>query len=130
MAQVKIYARRDWIAAQRERLSDLIHSCLVEALGLPPEKRFQRFLALDAEDFVYPADRSERYTILEIHLFEGRSAEVRKQLIRQLIARLSVGLDLPVNDIEITLVETPRANWGIRGLPGDELALNYVVDKS
>lgn len=130
MAQVKIYARRDWIAAQRAALSDLIQSCLVEALGLPPEKRFQRFLALDAEDFVYPADRSERYTILEIHLFEGRSLEVRKQLLRLLIARLSAGLDLAVNDIEITLVETPRANWGIRGLPGDELALNYVVDKS
>lgn len=129
MAQVKIYARREWIAAQRAALSDLIQSCLVEALGLPPEKRFQRFLALAAEDFVYPADRSERYTILEIHLFEGRSAEVRKQLIRLLIARLSTGLELPANDIEITLVETPRANWGICGLPGDELGLNYVVDK-
>lgn len=130
MAQVKIYARREWIAAQRTALSDLIQSCLVDALGLPAEKRFQRFFALEAEDFVYPADRSERYTILELHLFEGRSAEVRKELIRLLIARLSTGLDLAVNDIEITLVETPRANWGIRGLPGDELALNYVVDKS
>lgn len=130
MAQVKIYARREWVAAQRAALSDLIQSCLVEALGLPPEKRFQRFFALDAEDFVYPADRSERYTILEIHLFEGRSLDVRKQLIRLLIARLSAGLELPVNDIEITLVETPRANWGIRGLPGDELALSYAVDKS
>lgn len=130
MAQVKIYARRDWIAAQRTALSELIHSCLVEALGLPPEKRFQRFLALDAEDFVYPADRSERYTVLEIHLFEGRAESVRKQLIRLLIERLGAGLDLAVNDIEITLVETPRCNWGIRGLPGDELALNYTVDKA
>jgi phenylpyruvate tautomerase PptA (4-oxalocrotonate tautomerase family) len=130
MAQVKIFARREWLAQQRAALSELIHTCLVEALALPPDKRFQRFFALEAEDFIHPADRSERYTILEIHLFEGRSVEVRKQLIRLLIARLSAQLDLHVNDIEITLVETPRANWGVRGLPGDELALNYVVDKA
>ena len=130
MPQVKVYARREWIAAQRSTLSELIQSCLVETLALPAEKRFQRFIALDAEDFIYPADRSERYTILEIHLFEGRSLEVRKQLIRLLIARLSAGLGLAPDDIEITLIETPRANWGIRGLPGDELGLNYVVGKS
>lgn len=130
MAQVKIYARREWLQQRRAALSELIHSCLVEALGLPPEKRFQRFIALEAENFIYPADRSAQYTILEIHLFEGRSVDVRKQLIRLLIARLSAQLGLHVNDIEITLVETPRANWGIRGLPGDELALNYAVDKA
>jgi Tautomerase enzyme len=31
-------------------------------------------------------------------------------------------------DVEITVFETPRANWGIRGVPGDELALGYKVD--
>ncbi len=30
-------------------------------------------------------------------------------------------------DIEITISETPMENWGIRGMPGDELALNYKV---
>lgn len=130
MAQVKIYARREWLQDRRAALSELIQSCLVEALGLPAEKRFQRFIALEAEDFIYPTDRSDRYTILEIHLFEGRSLDVRKQLVRLLIARLSAQLGLHVNDIEITLVETPRANWGIRGLPGDELALSYAVDKA
>ena len=31
------------------------------------------------------------------------------------------------NDLEITILETPKHNWGIRGLPGDELQLNYKV---
>ena len=31
-------------------------------------------------------------------------------------------------DIEITIFETPRHNWGIRGLPGDELTLTYNVN--
>ncbi|APF21976.1 putative transglutaminase-like protein [Clostridium butyricum] len=32
------------------------------------------------------------------------------------------------NDVEITIFETPNYNWGIRGVPGDELGLNYKVN--
>lgn len=28
----------------------------------------------------------------------------------------------------MTFLETPRHNWLIRGLPGDELELNYKVE--
>jgi hypothetical protein len=31
-------------------------------------------------------------------------------------------------DLEITIFETPKHNWGFRGLPGDEHELNYKVD--
>ncbi len=27
-----------------------------------------------------------------------------------------------------TITETPKHNWGIRGLPGDELTLNYKAN--
>ncbi len=30
--------------------------------------------------------------------------------------------------LEITLFETPCHAWGIRGLPGDEIGLNYKVE--
>jgi phenylpyruvate tautomerase PptA (4-oxalocrotonate tautomerase family) len=62
-------------------------------------------------------------------MFEGRSVETKKQLIRALFARLhQQGLVSP-QDLEITITETPRHNWGIRGLPADELTLNYKVEK-
>ena len=35
------------------------------------------------------------------------------------------GTTIPV---EITIYETPRGNWGIRGVPGDELMLGYKVE--
>jgi hypothetical protein len=31
-------------------------------------------------------------------------------------------------DVEITITETPKYNWGIRGMIGDELKLNYKVE--
>jgi phenylpyruvate tautomerase PptA (4-oxalocrotonate tautomerase family) len=128
MAQVKIYGLRERLDPDKPRLSDLIHSCLVDALGLPPEKRFHRFFPLEAEDFVYPSDRSDRYLILEISMFEGRSTEAKNRLYRLLYARIGEALSLAPEDLEITLFETPKENWGIRGKPGDELSLGYKVD--
>lgn len=128
MAQVKVYGRAEQLRPIRDRLSDVIHACVVEALRYPAEKRFHRFFPLEDEDFVYPDDRSPQYTIIEISIFEGRSFEARKQLIRLLFERIQAALDISPQDVEITITETPRANWGIRGQPGDELALGYRVD--
>lgn len=127
MARVRIYGRREHLDRSRQAISDAIHESAIAALGLPPEKRFHRFIGLDAADFIHPEDRGERYTIVEISMFEGRSAAAKKALIREIFARLEVGCGIAPQDVEITIFETPRHNWGIRGLPADELSLDYNV---
>jgi phenylpyruvate tautomerase PptA (4-oxalocrotonate tautomerase family) len=128
MAQVKVYGLAEQLRPIRSQLSDVIHTCVVEALAYPADKRFHRFFPLEAENFVFPADRGPRYTIIEISMFEGRSLDARKQLIRLLFARIHAELGIDPHALEITISETPRANWGIRGLPGDEIGLGYRVE--
>jgi phenylpyruvate tautomerase PptA (4-oxalocrotonate tautomerase family) len=128
MAQVKVYGLRSHLRAFRSALSDAIHESLVEVFELPASKRFQRFIGLEVEDFLFDSDRSDRYTIIEISMFEGRSAETKKRLIRTLFSRLEQRTGLTPQDLEITMFETPRGNWGIRGQTGDELTLNYKVE--
>jgi phenylpyruvate tautomerase PptA (4-oxalocrotonate tautomerase family) len=128
MAQIKIYGVAEHLRPIQARLSDVIHACIVEALDYPPGKRFHRFLPLQPEDFVFPSDRSARYTIIEISMFEGRSAAARKRLITLLFAKIASEIGIDPQDVEITITETPRANWGIRGQPGDELGLEYRVE--
>ena len=128
MAQVKVYGLAERLRPIRAALSEAIHACVVEALDYPPDKRFHRFFPLEAEDFVFPADRGERYTIVEISMFEGRSVAARKRLVRLLFERLERECGIPPAALEITITETPKENWGIRGQPGDELTLGYLVD--
>lgn len=128
MAQVKIYGLRTRLEPMKSRLSDVIHGCLVEAFKLPEDKRFHRFITLQSEDFIFPPDRSEKYTIIEIIMLEGRSLESKKRLIGLLYERLAAAFGISSQDLEIVMLESPRHNWGIRGLPGDELALNYQVN--
>lgn len=128
MAQVKVYGLRETLAGTRPEWSRLIHAALVETLGLPPEKKFQRFIGLDAADFVYPADRSKAYTIIEISMFAGRAPETIKALLKRIMGEAQASLNVGANDIEITVLESPKHCWGIRGRTGDELALSYKVD--
>ena len=128
MSQIKIYARKVTINQHRDGLSTAIHDALIEALSYPPEKKFQRFIALDAADFIYPADRSDAYTIIEISMFVGRSKEAKKSLVKHLFANIRERTGIAPHDIEITIFETPQENWGIRGQCGDDLMLNYKVN--
>lgn len=128
MAHIKIYARRTLLAQHRPRISQAIHAAVVSALHTPEDKKFQRFFPMDDEDFVHPADRSDRYTIIEVSLFEGRSVDTKRTLIQTLFENLRDIAGMAPQDVEITLFETPRVNWGIRGMNGEDLSLGYVVE--
>lgn len=126
MAQVKVYGRRSAWSAVRDELSTHIHEALVDAWQLPADKRFQRFLWLDDDDLVAPL-RGERYLVVEIVAFSGRSRAAKRALLGQLFDRVCGAFDLPVDDLEIVLLESPQESWGIRGMSGDELSLTYPV---
>jgi 4-oxalocrotonate tautomerase family enzyme len=128
MPQIKVYGLRENIEPKRFALSHAIHGALRSAIATPELKRFQRFIILEPENFIFPSDRSSDYTIIEISMFEGRSEEAKKNLIRLLYQKIAETTDIKPQDLEITIFETPQSNWGIRGIPGDELELNYRVD--
>ena len=128
MAQVKIFGLAHSLNPIKKKLSDSIHSCIVEVLNFPPEKRFHRFFPMQPEDFSFPDDRSEQYIIIEISMMEGRTVETKKRLIRLLFERVGVDLGIAFADMEITIYESRKCNWGFQGQTGDEIALNYKVE--
>jgi phenylpyruvate tautomerase PptA (4-oxalocrotonate tautomerase family) len=128
MSQIKIFGLRSSLSPVMKEMSDVIHSCVVDALQYPVDKRAHRFFPLETGEFFYPPGRTERYTIIEISMFEGRSVEAKKKLIRLLFGRFEAVMGIGPQDVEITIFETPTHNWGFRGLPGDEHSLNYKVN--
>ncbi len=128
MAQIKIFGVKDNLAVNTLALSSAIHRAVVEALAYPFDKKFHRFIGLEKTAFIYPNDRSDNYIIIEISLFEGRSVEAKKSLIRLLFAYIEQEVCIKPQDVEITIFETPKYHWGIRGMCGDELALGYKVN--
>jgi phenylpyruvate tautomerase PptA (4-oxalocrotonate tautomerase family) len=128
MAQVKIYGLREHLGSIIPAMSDVIHACVVDALQYPPDKRAHRFFQLDRSEFFFPPGRTASYTIIEFSMFEGRSVEAKKKLMRLIFERFERQLGISRQDVEMTIFETPKHNWGFRGLSGDEHALSYKVE--
>jgi phenylpyruvate tautomerase PptA (4-oxalocrotonate tautomerase family) len=128
MAQVKIFGLRSHLSPIIPAVSGVIHSCVMDALQYPADKRAHRFIQLEPTEFFYPPGRTGKYTIVEFSMFEGRSVEAKKNLIRLMFERFEKQLGIGPADLEMTIFETPKHNWGFRGLPGDEHVLNYKVE--
>ena len=128
MSQIKIFGLRSYLGPIIPQVSDVLHSCVVDALQYPHDKRAHRFFQLDKSEFFYPAGRTDRYTIIEMSMFEGRTVETKRKLIRLIFQRFEEQLNISPTDVEITIFETPKHNWGFRGRVGDEHELNYKIE--
>lgn len=128
MAQIKIFGIKEHLHSIREKVSNVIHECVMDAFQYPKEKKAHRFIYIERDSFFYFDGRTEKHTILEISVFEGRSVEAKKKLHRLLFDKFEKELGIVPMDLEITIFETPMHNWGIRGKSGDELQLNYKVN--
>ena len=112
----------------KAQLSDTIQGCMQRILGLPEDKRAQRFIPMSKEDFYYPGGRSDSYTVIEINMMQGRKPETIKALIHELFVAIEQEVGITPIDIEITIKEQPPHCWGFRGITGDEAKLNYRVE--
>ncbi|MBN1468986.1 MAG: tautomerase family protein [Fusobacteriaceae bacterium] len=129
MGQIKVYGNKEFIEKEKSKIIEVIHSSMVDIFKLPKDKKFYRFFSLEKENYIYPEGRSEKYIIIEIIIFSGRKIETRKNLIKKIFENFVEKLNMQVEDIEITIIESSKENWGIRGFVGDELKLNYKVEQ-
>lgn len=125
---IVIYGLKEQLNPIKADLSDVLHSCMQQILGIPENKRAQRFIPMDREDFYYPSGRSDAYTVIEINMMAGREAETLKKLIKTLFSSIESELAISPIDVEITIKEQPAHCWGFRGMTGDEAKdLKYKV---
>lgn len=126
---IVVYGIKDNLNPIKAKLSEVIHGCMQSVLGLPEDKRAQRFISLNAEDFYYPSDRSTAYTVIEINMMAGRTIATQKTLIKALFFQIEAQLGIAPIDIEITIKEQPAHCWGFRGITGDEARdLSYRIN--
>ena len=126
---IVVYGIRQRLNPIKAQLSDVIHGCMQDILGMPEDKRAQRFIPMDPDDFYFPGGRSDAYTVIEINMMQGRTPETQKRLIKQLFAQLESKLSLAPIDVEICIKEQAAYQWGFRGMTGDEAKdLSYQVN--
>ena len=125
MPLVKIETRRGLAPATKRQLLDAVHDALVTAFKIPDHDRTQRFIEYAPEDFDLPPGKGERYTLVEIVAFPGRSLDAKRALYREIVGRFEAA-GIPPGDVFIVVHEAPLDNWGMRGgKPASELDLGF-----
>jgi phenylpyruvate tautomerase PptA (4-oxalocrotonate tautomerase family) len=116
MPLVTITTGKGRTAEQKQKIGDAIQAALVES-GVPAADRFQRFIELDPENFIYDKQypdlskpRSTQFMVIEILLSVGRSVKVKRKILGSLMTQLKA-LGSDPNDVFVVFKETAWENW-------------------
>ncbi len=115
MPLVIINLKKGRSPAVKRAMADAVHAALVAKLGIPATDRFQLIREYDGDDFIH-ADAhldltySADLVMLEITFVEGRSDEVKKELLRDLNERFVASAGIRPDDLFVTLHDVGRAN--------------------
>jgi hypothetical protein len=127
MPNTLIATRAGWIT-DPVAMVDAVQAALREALKIPEGDRTLRLIEHPASHFAIPPGCGEKFTLVEVTMFSGRSMGAKRTLYQAIVRNLAA-LGVPMLDIKITLIETPTENWGIRGgMPASEIDLGFKVD--
>ena len=127
MPNTLIATRAGWIT-DPGAVIDAVQSALREALKIPEADRTLRLIEHPASHLAVPAGRGEKFMLVEVTMFSGRSMGAKRALYQAIVRNLAA-FDVAPTDIKITLIETPPENWGIRGgTPASEIDLGFKID--
>ncbi len=114
-------------SGEKRALMAAVQGAIADTLKLPPQDRNLRLSVHDAEEWLLPEGKSDRYVLVEIALFAGRTPETKGGLYAAIVAALE-GLGVDRGDVFIRVIEQPRENFGIRGgQRADLVQLGYEV---
>jgi phenylpyruvate tautomerase PptA (4-oxalocrotonate tautomerase family) len=127
MPNTLIATRAGWIT-DPGAVIDAVQSALREALKIPEGDRTLRLIEHLPSHFAVPPGRGDKFTLVEVAMFSGRSMSAKRALYQAIVRNLAA-FDVAPSDIKITLIETPPENWGIRGgMPASEIDLGFKID--
>lgn len=118
-----------WRYSQEEEVEiiNAVHAAMIEGLKIPEWDKTVRLIVHEPRRFATPPDIGDRYTLVNIDLFSGRSLEAKKALYRALVKNLEP-FGIPGDHVKVCLREIPREDWGMRGgFAASELELGYEV---
>jgi phenylpyruvate tautomerase PptA (4-oxalocrotonate tautomerase family) len=121
-----IEVRRRYAFEQETGIIDAVHAAMVEGLKIPESDKTVRFIAHEPHRFVADPGKDDRFTLISIDLFEGRSLQAKRRLYAAMVRNLAP-FDIPGDHIKVLLREVPTENFGIRGLPASEIDLGFEI---
>ena len=115
MPLVRIEILKGKTPEYKKTLLEGIHNAIRKSLQTESWDRFQRLYELDPDNFEMSPSKSDKFTMIEITMFPGRSREQKKLLYEEIVKELASRLDIDRTDVFVTINEPANENWGLAG---------------
>ena len=128
MAVARVEMFWDPSVPERGSIVAAVADALVTALRVPPGDPTVVATTHTADGVLLPTKVSDRYTIVTVTMFAGRSRETKVSLYREVVERLG-RCGVPPAEVLIVLDEVPAENWGVDGgVPATETEVGFKID--
>lgn len=128
MALARIEVLHGLPPEERRRVIEAVHAAMIEALEVPADDPTVRLVEHRPENVRMPSERSDRYTVVEVTMFAGRSIRTKRRLYEATVRNLN-SCGVPSEDVLVVLHEPVRENWGVQGgSPASEVDVGFRVD--
>lgn len=130
MPSTTIEVRRAYSVEEEIQIIEAVQAALVDGFKIPEGDRCVRLIVHEPHRFIALSRlaQPERYTLVTISAFLGRSLEAKRNLYQGIVTRLEP-LGIPPDHVKIVLHEVPRENWGLQGgKPASEIELNFKIE--
>lgn len=112
---------------EKEGILTAVNEALSFAFKIPEHDRFQRVIELPADDYEISPKRTDRFVLVEIDAFPGRSNEAKRKLFARLDANFQALGHAP-DDFICILREPDLENWCVReGKPATDIKFGFEV---
>ena len=125
MPFVKLEIIKGKSSEYKKELLQSVHEALVLSLEIDDDDRYQRLYELDVANFERREAKTDKFTLIELNLFPGRSKELKRNVIKEITRLLGERLEIEASDVFIIIHEPPLDNWGFLGEQASELDLQY-----
>lgn len=115
MPLVRIEIEKGKTLEYKKELLDGVHTALVNAIHIEEWDRFQRLTEFDPECFEKSDSKTNKFTLIEITMFPGRTKEQKARIFNEIVTELRNRLGIDATDVFITIHEPPNEDWGLAG---------------
>jgi phenylpyruvate tautomerase PptA (4-oxalocrotonate tautomerase family) len=130
MPSTLVEVRHAYTQAEEIALIDAVHQAVVEGFKIPQHDRNVRLVVHAPHRFLSSSDlkQPERFTVISIDAFAGRSIDAKRNLYRAIVQRLEP-LGIPGDHVTILVRDLPRESWGIHGgQAASDIEMDFKID--
>ncbi|MFC6695855.1 tautomerase family protein [Nocardioides daphniae] len=130
MPSTVVEIRRPYAPEEEVTIIDAVHASLVEAFRIPEGDKHVRLVVHEPHRCAVPPHLSDpdRFTLVQVDCFAGRSVDAKRQLYAALTAHLG-DLGIPADHVTVVVRDLPLESWGIRaGQAACDVDLGFHVN--